>query len=139
MEQSRLTQEEASLILGVCDRTFRRYINRYEDLGLAGLSDRRLTQASFRRAPVDEVMAVVDRYRSGHRGWNVKHFYSWYCKGGGFRSYTWVKNVLQSKGMVVKAVKRGVHRKRRDRAHLPGMMLHQDGDGMNGFSASSGI
>jgi transposase len=125
--ESWLTQEEAALILGVCDRTFRRYINRYEDLGLEGLSDRRLTQASFRRAPVDEVMAVVDRYRSGHRGWNVKHFYSWYCKGGGSRSYTWVKNVLQSKGMVVKAAKRGVHRKRRDRAHLPGMMLHQDG------------
>jgi len=125
--ESRLSQAEAAQILGVCDRTFRRHINRYEDLGIDGLSDKRLTQASFRRAPVDEVTAVVDRYRSRHRGWNVKHFYSWYCKEGGSRSYTWVKNALQSKGMVVKAAKRGVHRKRRDRAHLPGMMLHQDG------------
>ena len=125
--ERRLTQEEAAQILGVCDRTFRRHINRYEDLGIEGLSDKRLTQASFRRAPVDEVMAVVDRYRRRHRGWNVKHFYSWYCKEGGSRSYTWVKNTLQAKGLVIKASKRGVHRTRRERAHLPGMLLHQDG------------
>ncbi|MBI5810653.1 MAG: helix-turn-helix domain-containing protein, partial [Deltaproteobacteria bacterium] len=30
----RLTQEEAARILGVCDRTFRRYINRYEEGGM---------------------------------------------------------------------------------------------------------
>src|SRR5664280_2715598 len=89
--EDRLTQEEAARILGVCDRTFRRHINRYEDLGIGGLSDKRLTQASFRRAPVDEVMAVVDRYMTRHRGWNVKHFYSWYRKDGGVRSYTWLK------------------------------------------------
>ena len=126
-DKRRLTQEEAAQILGVSDRTFRRYINRYEDMGVEGLSDRRLTQASIRRAPVDEVIEVADRYGSYHRGWNVKHFYSWYRKDGGTRSYTWVKNTLQSKGLVIKSAKRGVHRKRRDRAHLPGMMLHQDG------------
>ena len=31
--ESRLTQEEAARILGVCDRTFRRYIDRYEEMG----------------------------------------------------------------------------------------------------------
>ena len=31
--ESRLTQEEAALIFGVCDRTFRRYIDRYEEGG----------------------------------------------------------------------------------------------------------
>ena len=51
--ESRLTQEEAARILGVCDRTFRRYIDRYDHEGMEGLSDRHLTQASFRRAPVD--------------------------------------------------------------------------------------
>jgi len=126
-DKRRLTQEEAARILGVNDRTFRRYINRYEDKGVEGLSDRRLTQASIRRAPVDEVMAVINRYGSYHRGWNVKHFYSWYRKDGGKRSYAWVKNTLQNKGMVVKLAKGGVHRKCRDRVHLPGMMLHQDG------------
>ena len=123
----RLSQEEAAMILGVSDRTFRRYIDRYEESGLEGLLDKRLTQASFRRAPVDEVMAVSDRYASRHRGWNVKHFYRWYQRDGGKRSYTWVKNTLQSRGLVSKTAKRGVHRKRRERAHIPGMMLHQDG------------
>jgi transposase len=125
--ESRLSQEEAARILGVCDRTFRRYIDRYAEAGISGLSDKRLTQASFHRAPVDEVMAVAERYASGHRGWNVKHFYSWYRRDGGGRSYTWVKNTLQSRGLVCRSAKRGAHRKRRERAPLSGMMLHQDG------------
>ncbi len=122
-----VSQEEAARILGISSRTFRRYVNRYEEDGVEGLLDRRLTQASFRRAPVDEVVAVAGLYACRHRGWNVKHFYSWYCRDGGRRSYTWVKNTLQSKGLVAKGVKKGSHRKRRERAPLPGMMLHQDG------------
>jgi transposase len=125
--ESRLSQEEAARILGVSDRTFRRYIGRYEEGGLEDLMDKRLTQASFRRAPVDEVIAVTERYESRHLGWNVKHFYSWYQRDGGKRSYTWVKNTLQSSGLVPKAAKRGTHRKRRERSPLAGMMLHQDG------------
>ena len=72
-------------------------------------------------------MAVVDRYKGRHRGWNVKHFYRWYKEDGGQRSYTWVKNTLQSQGLVLSAAKRGAHRKRRDRSPIPGMMLYQDG------------
>ena len=125
--ESRLSQEEAARVLGVSDRTFRRYINRYEEMGLEGLLDKRLTQASFRRAPVDEVMAVSARYEGRYRGWNVKHFYSWYQRDGGLRSYSWVKNTLQARGLVPKVKKRGVHRKHRERAPFPGMMLHQDG------------
>jgi len=97
-----LTQQEAALILGVSDRTFRRYVDCYEEYGMEGLSDKRLTQASSRQAPVDEVMAVVDEYQSRHRGWNVPHFHHWYQGDGGRRSYTWVKNTLQSKGLVLK-------------------------------------
>jgi transposase len=123
--ESRLSQVEAARILGVCDRTFRRYIDRYDNCGMEGLSDKRLTQASFRRAPVDEVMAVAARYNSCYRGWNVKHFYSKYRQDGGERSYSWVKNTLQSSGLVPKVSKRGAHRKRRERSPL--LMLHQDG------------
>ena len=101
--ESRLTQEEAALLLGVCARTFRRYIDRYEDEGLDGLIDKRLSQISHRRAPVDEVMRMVDRYRNRHRGWNVKHYYSWYKRDGGQRSYSWVKSTLQTAGVVKKA------------------------------------
>ena len=125
--ERRLTQEEAARILGVCPRTFRRYMARYEEGGLEGLQDKRLSQASHRRAPVDEVMALVGRYETRYRGWSVKHFYSWYQRDGGRRSYSWVKNTLQSKGAVPKAAKRGAHRKRRQRSPLRGMMIHQDG------------
>ena len=45
--ESRLTQEAAEL-LGVCVRTFRRYIDRYGDDGLDGLIDKRLAQVSHR-------------------------------------------------------------------------------------------
>ncbi len=125
--ESRLSQEEAARMLGVCARTFRRYIDRYEEGGLEGLLDKRLTQVSSRRAPLDEVLAVVDRYRARHIGWNVKHFHAWYRRDGGQRSYTWIKNTLQSRGLVCKAAKKGAHRKRRERSPLQGMMLHQDG------------
>ena len=60
--ERRLDQEETARILGVCTRTFRRYIDRYEESGMEGLLDKRLTQASSRRAPVDEVMALARQY-----------------------------------------------------------------------------
>jgi hypothetical protein len=124
----RLTQEEAARLLGVCDRTFRRYLDRFHEEGLDGLIDKRLSQVSQRRAPVDEVMEAVGLYRSRYQGWNVKHFYTWYCRDhAGQRSYTWLKNALQAHGVVARAPKRGAHRKRRERAPLPGMMIHQDG------------
>jgi hypothetical protein len=44
--EDRLMQAQAAEILEGCDRTFRRYIHRYEDLGIEGLSDKRLSQAS---------------------------------------------------------------------------------------------
>jgi transposase len=123
----RLTQEEAARLLGVCERTFRRYIDRYEEDGLQGLIDKRLNQISHRRAPVDEVLRLAEQYRRRHDGWSAKHFYAWYRRDGGTRSYTWVKSRLQEAQLVPKAEKRGAHRKRRERSPLPGMLLHQDG------------
>ncbi len=42
-------------------------------------------------------------------------------------SYTWVKLALQGAGLVKRGRKRGVHRKRRPRRPLPGMLLRIDG------------
>ncbi|MDR2207989.1 MAG: ISNCY family transposase [Azoarcus sp.] len=126
-DSGRLTQSEAASLLGVCERTFRRYLSRYEARGLEGLIDRRLEQVSHKKAPVDEVFNLTQQYRARHLGWSAKHFYAWYHKGGGVRSYSWVKNRLQEAKLVPKAKGRGAHRKRRDRAPLPGLMIHQDG------------
>ncbi len=125
-QKDRLTQAEAALILGVTDRTFRRYIDRYEESGLEGLADKRLTQTSHRRAPVDEVIALVDLYSTRHQGWNAQHFHDWYSKNGGSRSYTWVKNQLQQAKLIPKSKLKGVHRKQREASAFPGMMIHQD-------------
>lgn len=122
-----LSQIEAARLLGVHERTFRRYIGRFEQEGMEGLYDKRITQASSRCAPVDEVMQMSEQYRTRYRGWNVKHYYSFYQQKGGGRSYTWVKNHLQQKGLVKRAKGRGKHRKRRERSPLEGMMIHQDG------------
>ena len=98
-EARRLTQEQAAEILGICDRTFQRYVVRYEGEGLGGLEDKRLTQASCRRAPVDEVLEVARQYER-YRGWSVRHFYGRYRESMGRRSYTWVKQSLQTQGVV---------------------------------------
>jgi transposase len=125
--EGQLTQEEAARILGVCARTFRRYIGRYEEWGMEGLKDKRLEQASSRRAPVDEVQRLTSCYATRYRGWKARPFYSWYVREGGKRGYTWVKNSLQGAGLIARAPKRGAHRKRREAAPIVGMMLHQDG------------
>lgn len=42
--EGRLSQAEAALLLGQCERSFRRHIERYKADGLEGLLDRRLSQ-----------------------------------------------------------------------------------------------
>lgn len=123
----RLTQEEAAQLLGVCDRTFRRYIDRYEENGLEGLVDKRMSEVSHLKAPVDEVLRLETLYRDHYDGWNVQHFHERYRDHHqGERSYTWVKNQLQSAGLVKRGKRKGAHRQRRERAALAGMMIHQD-------------
>jgi hypothetical protein len=58
----------------VGERTSRRYIDRYEEAGLEGLIDKWLEQVSQRRAPVDEVRAVTERYRRRQLGWSEQAF-----------------------------------------------------------------
>lgn len=123
----RLTQAEAAMVLGQCERSFRRHVERYEADGLEGLLDKRLSQISKRRASRAEVDQVVQSYKSGFAGWNVAHFHSKYrSELEGVRSYTWLKTVLQGAGLARTAKRRGRHRIKRERAPLAGMMLHQD-------------
>ena len=88
-QAGRLTQAEAARLLGMCERSFRRYLVRYEESDLAGLLDKRLMQSSHRRASADEVMKLVALYRGEYEGWNARHFHSWYRREHeGTRSYT---------------------------------------------------
>ena len=123
----RLNQAEAALLLGQCERSFRRHIERYQADGLDGLLDKRLSQISKRRASGSEVDRAVQLYKSSFAGWNVAHFHSKYkSEFAGPRSYSWLKSVLQGAGVVKAAKRRGKHRIKRERMPLAGMMIHQD-------------
>jgi transposase len=127
-ESAELNQAEAADLLGVSERTFRRWRDRYDEEGDAGLIDGRLGKASGRRVPVDRAEEVEALYRERYQGFTVKHFHEHLVKDHGFGwGYTWTKLHLQWKGLVAKAPRKGAHRRRRERRPLPGMMLHQDG------------
>jgi transposase len=119
---------EAGELLGVSERQFRRYRDRYEEDGLEGLVDGRLGKPSPKRVPERHLNQMLRLYCEVYRGWNVKHFYEHLCQDHGFQwSYTWVKNQLHAAGLVTRAQRRGAHRRKRERKPCEGMMLHQDG------------
>ena len=127
-QERRLSQTEAAEILGMSERTFRRWRDRYDEAGLDGLLDRRLGQASARRVPVDQVEEVLTLYRERYPGFTAKHFHDKLRQHHDFAlSYTWTKLTLQDADLVAKAPRRSAHRKKRPRRPLRGMMLHQDG------------
>ncbi len=127
-ESAELNQAEAAGLLGVSERTFRRWRDRYDEEGEAGLLDLRLGKASGKRVPTDRAEEVEALYRERYQGFTVKHFHERLVKDHGFGwGYTWTKLHLQWKGLVAKAPRKGAHRRKRERRPLPGMMLHQDG------------
>ena len=127
-ERKELSAIEAGEILGVSERQFRRYRQRFAEDGLAGLADRRLGKASGKRVPVDKIVWMLGQYRTHHMGWNVKHFHEHLQRQHDFGwGYTWTKMQLQAAGFVERAARRGPHRRKRPRKPCVGMMLHQDG------------
>lgn len=126
--ERRLSQAEAAEILGMSERTFRRWRDRYDEAGLDGLRDRRLGRASSNRVPVDELNRMLELYRSRYTGFTAKHFHDKLRQRHDYElSYSWTKLRLQAAGLIEKAPRRSAHRKKRPRRPLRGMMLHQDG------------
>ncbi|MGH7211113.1 MAG: ISNCY family transposase [Acetobacteraceae bacterium] len=125
-ERSELSQMEAAELLGVSERTFRRWRDRHREAGLSGLEDRRL-HPSPRRAPVAEIERMLSLYRDRYRGFTVKHFHEQLGKRHNYMlGYTITKLHLHRAGLVVAATKRSAHRKKRPRRPMVGMLLHQD-------------
>ena len=125
-EAARLTQLEAAELLGVGERSFRRWCRRYEEEGETGLLDRRIGKASGRRVPVDRCDEVEHLYRTRYQGFTARHIHEHLVREHRFAwSYSWTKAFLQSRNLLAKAERRGAHRRKRPRRPLPGMMLHQ--------------
>jgi transposase len=128
VEARRLSCLDAAEILGMSERSFRRYRRRYEADGLEGLADRRLGKPSCRAVPADERNWMLDRYRNCHSGWTAKHFHDHLVQHHNFSwGYTWTKTQLQVSHLLPRAPRRGAHRRKRERKPIIGMMLHQDG------------
>ena len=127
-EASEFSQLEAAELLGVGERTFRRWRQRYEDDGEAGLLDRRLGKISGKRVPADRDAEVEALYRGRYSGFTAKHFHEHLVRDHQFSwGYTWTKTFLHSRGLLERAPRRGAHRRKRPRRPLPGMVVHQDG------------
>jgi transposase len=123
-----ITWWQAAEIIGISDRSMRRWHERYEAHGYDGLFDRRRGRPSPKRVPLAMVEQVLGLYRDRYFDLNVQHFHEKLVEEHGIElSYTWVKAALQGAGMIGRGRKRGVHRKRRERRPLPGMLLHIDG------------
>jgi hypothetical protein len=127
-EAAELGQLEAAELLGVGERTFRRWRDRYGGEGEAGLLDRRLGKVSAKRVPAEWEAEVEALYRNRYAGFTAKHFHECLVQRHSFAwGYTWTKGFLHSKGLLERAKRRGAHRRKRPRRPLPGMLLHQDG------------
>jgi transposase len=125
-ERSELSQIEAAELLGISERTFRRWRDRHRESGLGGVSDRRWAP-SLRRAPVAEIERMLGLYGDIYRGFTVKHFHEQLIKRHNYvLGYTVTKLHLHRAGLVQPAKKRSAHRKKRPRRPMVGMMLHQD-------------
>src|ERR1700756_2811052 len=127
-ERRELSMMEAGELLGMSERQFRRYRERFEQEGDAGLLDRRLGKPSPRRIEADEIERMLELYRTTYRGWKVTHFHEHGVRDHKFAwGYTWTKAQLHAAGLVERAKRRGAHRRKRERKPCEGMMLHQDG------------
>jgi len=127
-ESKTLSQADAAELLGMSERTFRRWRDRYREEGAPGLLDRRIGKASAHRAPAAEIARMLGLYEERYTGFTVQHFHEQLAKRHGYKlGYTLTRLALQRAGLVRPAPKRSAHRKKRPRRPMAGMMLHQDG------------
>src|ERR1700689_1982803 len=124
----KITWFQAAEIIGISDRHMRRWRERYEEGGFRGLFDRRRGKPSPKRVPMAVLERVLELYREKYFDLNLRHFHEKLASEHQIElSYSWVKGVLQGAGLVARGRQRGVHRKRRPRRPMPGMLSHIDG------------
>jgi transposase len=71
----KITWWAAAEIIGVSDRTMRRWHGRLERDGYAGLADRRKGKESAQRIPLATAKEVLRLYRDEYYDLNIRHFH----------------------------------------------------------------
>jgi len=131
----KITWWQAAEIIGVTDRTMRRWRERLEEHGYSGLADRRKGRPSDKRVPLETAERVLRLYQETYYDANMRHFHEKLSEKHDIQlSYTWVQKALQGAGLVAKRGKRAKHRRRREPRPMPGMLLHIDGSKHQWFS-----
>jgi transposase len=109
----KITQAEAAEMLGISERTFRRWTNRFEEEGEAGLHDRRVGGPSPKRAPAEEVERMLGLFKDKYADFTVKHFHEQLRKRHNYKlGYTVTKVHLHRAGLVRPAPKPGDRRRK---------------------------
>src|SRR5205809_2167758 len=71
----KITWWAAAEIIGVTDRTMRRWRERLETDGYSGLADRRKGKPSAQRIPLAMVERVLGLYKDRYYDLNIRHFH----------------------------------------------------------------
>jgi transposase len=92
---------QAAELMGISSRQMRRWRARLEENGPRGLLDRRRGTPSRRRVPKAQAEEVLGLYRDKYFDLNVRHFHEKLVEEHQIGlSYTWVKQALQTAGLV---------------------------------------
>ena len=125
-----LTCSQAAQLLGYSERHFRRLKNQYEkeQNDIMSIVDKRFGHKPINKIACDEVTEMLQLYKEKYYDFNAKHFHEKLrTQHDKTYSYNWTRTTLQQHGLIVKGKLKNIHRKKRERKHMPGMMLHQDG------------
>src|SRR5881628_4030967 len=135
----KITWWEAAEIIGVTDRTMRRWRERLEEGGYSGLADRRRGKPSEKRVPLATAEEVLRLFQEQYHDLNIRHFHEKLRAEHGIDlSYTWVQKALQGAGLVARKKRRGKHRRRRERRPLPACCCTSTAASTSGSVMSAG-
>ena len=102
----KITWWQAAEIIGVTDRTMRRWRERLEEHGYSGLADRRKDKPSDKRVPLATAEQVLRLFQETYHDLNIRHFHEKLREEHGIElSYTWVQKALQGAGLVARREK----------------------------------
>jgi len=123
----RLTWTQAADVLGITPRHLRRLRVEYQDCGIDAFYDHRGGKPRRKRIREETVEMICRLKQDVYPDFSMRHFYEKLTEEQGVQiSYSWVRHILQTTGIVKKTRGRGKYYRQRERRSMRGMMLHID-------------
>jgi hypothetical protein len=125
--EGRISWLQAADICGISPRQMSRLRFAFERFGIGGLRDGRTGKRQPKQIPESVVEEVCRLKREFYSDFSVRHFHEFATEKHQLAvSYTWIKKILQARGLAEKAPGRGKYRRKRERRPMVGMLLHLD-------------